>query len=184
MTTSNTSLKESIVKIMHQNKGLDASSIEVINVEDKLFLKGVVSRESEKSLAEQIAFSIPGVVDVVNQLSIREGSEGKRSGKFSGDTDTKIAALMKLTGIPHIAVIEPEVSEKNGTLVLYGIVDAFWKRVYIEDKIKDDFPDLYVENALTVIPPREGDFLPEKNPVREPEMFHRARAMSHKRHNP
>jgi hypothetical protein len=42
--------------------------------------------------------------------------------------------------------------------------------------MRNEFPDLYVENALTVIPAREGDYLPEKNPVREPGMFHRVRA--------
>ncbi|MCA1787581.1 MAG: hypothetical protein LC657_16535, partial [Desulfobacteraceae bacterium] len=125
---------------------------------------------------------LPGVVDVVNQLSIQQDTTGKFSEKFPGDTDTKIAALMKITAIPRIAVIEPEVSVTNGTMSLYGIVDAFWKRAHIGNIMKDEFPDLYVENSLTVIPPREGDFLPENNPVREPEMFHRTRAMSHKKH--
>lgn len=87
---------------------------------------------------------------------------------------------MKFTGIPHIAVIEPEVDVNKGKLTLYGIVDAFWERVCIKDIMKDEFPELYVENALTVIPHREGDYLPEKKPVREPEMFHRVRAKSSK----
>jgi hypothetical protein len=89
--------------------------------------------------------------------------------------------LTKLTGIPHITVSEPEVTFKHGMLNLYGIVDAFWKRAYLGDIMKNEFPDFYVENALTVIPPREGDYLPEKNPVREPEMFHRVRARSSKK---
>lgn len=91
---------------------------------------------------------------------------------------TESAALMELTSIAHIKVAEPEVSVSNGTLTVYGIVDAFWKRAFLEDIVKFKFPHIYVENALTVIPPREGDFPPERHPVKEPEMFRQSRARS------
>lgn len=170
--------KDAFVKAMHQNKGLDASGIEAYEVQGILFLKGTVAREKDIALAEQMAASFPGVVEVANHLSVRGKNEKTLSDRVSSDIDLKIAALTKLTGIPHIAVMEPEVTVKHGMINLYGIVDAFWKRAYLGDIIKNEFPNLYVENALTVIPPREGDFLPEKNPVREPEMFHRIRAGS------
>jgi hypothetical protein len=89
---------------------------------------------------------------------------------------TESAAMMELTAIPHIAVTQPEVSVYNGTLTVYGIVDAFWKRAYLGDVVKFKFPHIYVENALTVIPPREGDFPPEQHPVKEPEIFRQSRA--------
>jgi len=91
---------------------------------------------------------------------------------------TESAAMMELTAIPHIAVTQPEVSVSNGTLTVYGIVDAFWKRAYLGDIVKFKFPHIYVENALTVIPPREGDFPSERHPVKEPEIFRQARARS------
>jgi hypothetical protein len=170
--TEDNKLLESIVKAMHQNNGFDASRIKVSKVQGILFLKGAVSRESEKATAEKIAFSMPGVVEVVNQLSFCEDTtRHPLSKKDSTKTDIKFSALMKLTAISHIAVAEPEVSLSNGTLTLYGIVDAFWKRVYIGDIFKDKFPDLYVENALTVIPPHEGEFLAEKNKEMSPPAF-------------
>ncbi len=181
MTYINRLEKDAFVKAMHQNKGLDASGIEAYEVQGILFLKGTVPRQTDIALAEQVAASFPGVVEVANHLSVREKDKTSLSGRVSSDTDIKIAALTKLTGIPHIAVTEPEVDVKHGLINLYGIVDAFWKRAYLGDIMKNEFPDLYVENSLTVIPPREGDFLPEKNPVREPEMFHRIRAGSSKR---
>jgi osmotically-inducible protein OsmY len=181
MTYINRLEKDAFAKAMHQNKGLDASGIEAYEVHGILFLKGTVPRESDIALAEQVAYSFPGVVDVANHLSVRKKTENPLSERASSDNDLKIAALTKLTGIPHIAVKEPEVAVKQGMIKLFGIVDAFWKRAYLGDIMKNEFPDLYVENALTVIPPREGDYLPEKNPVREPEMFHRIRAGSFKR---
>jgi len=38
---------------------------------------------------------------------------------------TESAAMMELTTIPHIAVTQPEVPVSNGTLTVYGVVDAF-----------------------------------------------------------
>jgi osmotically-inducible protein OsmY len=169
------------VKAMHQNKGLDASGIEAYQVHGILFLKGTVPRERDIALAEQVASTFPGVTEVANHLSVRVKAEKNVSDRVFSDTDIKISALTKLTGIPHIAVLEPEIAVKNGMLSLYGIVDAFWKRAYIGDIMKNEFSDLYVKNALTVIPPREGDYLPEKKPVREPEMFHRVRSGSARR---
>jgi hypothetical protein len=107
-------------------------------------------------------------------------NEQSFSDQGASDTDTRIAALMTLTGVPNIAVTEPEVDFNNGTLHVSGMVDAFWKRAYLGDIMKNEFPDLYVENTLTVIPPREGEFPPEKNPVTEPGMFQRVRAKSSK----
>jgi hypothetical protein len=181
MIEHNKLLKGSIVNALHQNNVLDASGIDAYKIQGILFLKGTVCRESEKALAEKVAFSLSGVGKVVNQLSIRQDTTGKFSENFPGNTDTKMTALMKITAIPQIEVMEPEVSVSNGTISLYGIVDAFWKRACIGNIMKDEFPNLYVENSLTVIPPREGDYLPENNPVREPEMFHLTRDMSHKK---
>lgn len=178
MTDINRFEKDALVKAMHQNRGLDASGIEAYQVYGTLFLKGTVFRESDKTLAEKVAFSLPGVIEVVNHLSVREKHETPLSDRVSCDADTKTAALMKLTGTPHIDVIEPEIEVNQGTLHLYGIVDAFWKRAYLGDIMKNEFPGLYVENSLTVIRPREREYLPGKNPDREPDMFHRLRAMS------
>ncbi len=107
-----------------------------------------------------------------------EVNEGNLSENFSRITDIKIAALMKLTAIPQITVIEPDVSVTNGTLTLHGIVDAFWKKASLETIMNDEFPDLYVENALNVIPPGGDTFPPGKIPVDEPGMFHGARSVS------
>jgi hypothetical protein len=68
------------------------------------------------------------------------------------------------------------VSVKNGTLTLGGIVDAYWKRAYIAKVVSSELPGRVVENALSVIPPGEGDFPAEQHPVKEPEIFRQARA--------
>jgi len=172
MTTQDQLTKETVVQAMKHYDGLDASSIEVNKVQGIIFLKGTVREEFEKALAEQIAFSLPGVVEVVNNLSI----ENKTAEKISQAFDTKIEVMMRLNSVAHVRILEPEVDVENGTVILQGIVDAFWKRAYLGNILESEFPDIYVENQLTVVPAQESSFLPEENPVKEPETFHQARA--------
>jgi hypothetical protein len=92
------------------------------------------------------------------------------------DFKTKIETLLKLAVIPDVNILAPKVSVKNGTLTLGGIVDAYWKRAYIAKVVSSELPGRVVENALSVIPPGEGDFPAEQHPVKEPEIFRQARA--------
>lgn len=177
MTTEHKLTKEMVMQAMDHYKGLDASGITVSKVQGIIFLKGSVREESEKALAEEIAFSLPGVVEVVNNLSIKNETAEKISQTF----DTKIEVMMKLNTIAHVRVLEPEVFVENGTIILQGIVDAFWKRAYIGNILETEFPDIYVENQLTVVPAHENSFRPEENPVKEPETFHQSRAFSQKK---
>jgi len=177
MVTGDKLTKETVIQAMDQYKGLDASSIEVNKVQGIIFLKGTVREEFEKDLAEQIAVSLPGVVEVVNNLSI----ENKKAEKISRAFDMKIEVMLRLNSVAHVRVLEPEVFVENGTVILQGIVDAFWKRAYLGNVLESEFPDIYVENQLTVIPARENSFLPEENPVKEPETFHQARAGAQKK---
>jgi hypothetical protein len=82
------------------------------------------------------------------------------------DFKTKIEILLKLAVVPDVKIFAPKVSVKNGVVTLGGIVDANWKRVYIAKIMSSELPGRVVENKLTVIPPREGDFLPEQPPVK------------------
>lgn len=177
MTTQDQLTKETVMQTLKHYDGLDASGIEVNKVQGIIFLKGTVREEFEKALAEQIAFSLPGVVEVVNNLSI----ENKTAEKISRDFDTKLEVMMRLNTTPHVKVLEPEVFVENGTVILQGIVDAFWKRAYLGNIVESEFPDIYVENQLTVVPAQESTFLPKDNPVKEPETFHEARAGAQKK---
>ncbi len=177
MITQDKLTKETVMQTLKHYGGIDASSISVNKVQGIIFLKGTVREKFEKALAEQIAFSLPGVVEVVNDLSI----ENKTAEKISRDFDTKLEVMMKINTIPHVTVLEPEVLVENGTVILQGIVNAFWKRTYLGNIVESEFPDIYVDNQLTVVPAHEDSFLPEENPVKEPETFHQARAGSQKK---
>lgn len=80
---------------------------------------------------------------MMNNLSIKNK-------KTATDLETKIEILLKLAVIPDIKILAPSVSVKNGTVTLGGIVDAFWKRSYLENILVSELPGRHVENNLTV----------------------------------
>lgn len=97
---------------------------------------------------------------MVNNLSVKN----TKTAADTSDLEIKIEMLLKLAVIPDIKILSPKVSVKDGTVTLGGTVNAYWKRACLGEIMKNEFPYLNVENALTVITLQEGDFLPEKKP--------------------
>ena len=63
---------------------------------------------------------------------------------------TKIEILLKLAVVPDVNILAPKVSVKNGTVILGGIVDAYWKSAYIAKIVSSELPGRVVENNMTV----------------------------------
>jgi osmotically-inducible protein OsmY len=102
--------------------------------------------------------------NVIDSLSIK--TKNMAPDTDTVDFKTKIEILLKLAVIPDVKIVAPKVSVKNGTVTLGGIVNAHWKRAYIANIVSTELPGRVVENKLTVIPPRQGDFPPERHPVK------------------
>lgn len=93
----------------------------------------------------------------------------------SADIEIRIEILLKLAVIPHVTILEPQVSVEDGTVTLGGTVDALWKRTYIENIMASELPDRRIQNNLTVALGRFAEAwrqaFPEKERnVRGPEM--------------
>ena len=63
----------------------------------------------------------------------------------------KFKILTNILLDPRMSVVEPKVIVKNCTIILHGIVDAYWKKALIEQSVADEAGVMYVENNLTVI---------------------------------
>jgi osmotically-inducible protein OsmY len=59
-----------ILNAMHYHSGVPQDRVQVEVRGGHVVLSGVVNQEFERSLAEQIASTAPGVVDVVNQITL------------------------------------------------------------------------------------------------------------------
>ena len=72
---------EDINARLTQNPHLDARSISVGVTHGIVELKGTVNSRDDKHLAEEIADSISGVIDIFNQLRVEEQNQGRTQGR-------------------------------------------------------------------------------------------------------
>ena len=70
---SDSRIREDVVDRLTDHPWLDASNIEVEVDQSEVTLSGLVDSRQDKRLAEDVAESVPGVIDVHNQLRIRQG---------------------------------------------------------------------------------------------------------------
>jgi hypothetical protein len=70
-------IEEVVNERLTQHSLIDATDIEVRVLEGEVTLSGVVERRQEKRLAEDIADSVFGVKDVINQIRIRQRMESE-----------------------------------------------------------------------------------------------------------
>jgi hypothetical protein len=89
------------------------------------------------------------------------------------DLETKIEILLKLAVIPEVKILAPRVSVNNDTVTLGGIVDAFWKKVYIANIVASELTGRQIQNNLSVVmggfPDSSCEADPEMKPVHGPE---------------
>ena len=82
-------LREDVSDRLMEHPELDASGLEVHAKDGVVTLKGDVDSRWAKRLAEDIAEDVPGVRDVMNQLSVNSG--------FGGEMDTESGGGMRTT---------------------------------------------------------------------------------------
>ncbi len=63
-------IREEVCSRLTHHGGVDASNIDVLVYDGEVTLKGVVRRKPEKRMAEDTAWSVNGVYDVINQLHV------------------------------------------------------------------------------------------------------------------
>lgn len=63
-------IREDVCERLTQNGQVDSSGIDVDVRNGEIFLSGQVDRRREKAIAEDIAYSVPGVEDVRNEIKI------------------------------------------------------------------------------------------------------------------
>ncbi|MGE5288347.1 MAG: BON domain-containing protein [Micromonosporaceae bacterium] len=67
---SDARLRDDVARLLHDTSWLDASDVDVQFANGEVTLTGTVATRNDKVLAERLAESVPGVVDIHNQLSI------------------------------------------------------------------------------------------------------------------
>ena len=66
--------KKKVLEAFNENGILERSAIEVIDENGIVTLKGTVEKYDSIKFAEQIAKQQPGVIEVINELNVKDGA--------------------------------------------------------------------------------------------------------------
>ncbi|MGH7962139.1 MAG: BON domain-containing protein [Candidatus Binatia bacterium] len=74
-------IKEEVCDRLTQHPAIDASELEVEVKNREVTLKGTVDRRAEKHLAENLAESVSGVMEIHNQIRMTQGKQTQQNGQ-------------------------------------------------------------------------------------------------------
>jgi hypothetical protein len=115
---------EEVCERLSQHGQIDASDIEVDVENGEVFLKGKVDNRHSKRMAEDVAATVPGVMDVNNQLKVHDQSRHEHTGRhrqmgssMGGEMRNKIRDRMKVLGRDKQEIGEVKEIRDNDFLV-------------------------------------------------------------------
>ncbi|MBD3229051.1 MAG: BON domain-containing protein [Candidatus Lokiarchaeota archaeon] len=141
-------IKKQVVETLAWDDSVDASDIEVKVNNGKVQLSGVVPTYKTKIDAVTDSWVVEGVESIENLLRV----EYPPGIELPNDDELKEKIEKKLEWYPKINASEIEVSVKDGTVTLEGVVDAIWKSTRTEDLCEDIIGVLDVKNKLIITP--------------------------------
>ncbi len=147
MENSNTAIEREVNQAIRSNRAICASPLHVVVDGGIVRLSGVVGSPAESMAAEQAAFGVPGVIDVINELDAQVLGGAVRS-----DADIAHAvrhALVWNTLVPDEVI---STSVTGGVVRLHGTVDEEADRDEAERSVCHLPGVRRVHNSITVRP--------------------------------
>jgi osmotically-inducible protein OsmY len=114
----------------------------------KVRLLGSVPSFSAKSAAREDAMSVPGVTMVENMIAVEYPPEVR----IPSDSDIQAEVLNILSWDSSIQASKVNVRVDNGTVILEGSVNSFWKKMKAENDAFSVTGVVNVKNHLSVVP--------------------------------
>jgi osmotically-inducible protein OsmY len=145
---SNEEIARDVRAELRSDRRLEASTVEIRVARGRVSLAGEVPVHSDRLAAVAAARRIPGVNEVVENLTVQHVAP---------------CTLHELqTRAQDILIWDPVVDESaleafvlQGVLILEGAVDAYWKKLLLEERLSGIRGIVKVENRLEVV--REGE---------------------------
>ena len=145
---SDEQIKKDIADHLYWDQSVASSDITVEVSEGHVRLKGTTPSCNARRAANTDAVKIPGVISVKNDLLVKAPPE------VSIPTDKEIKRRIHNV-ILYNAVVDPsmiKISVHKGQVTLEGVVDAYFKKVRIEEVVSMIEGVFCIENAITVVP--------------------------------
>lgn len=153
MARTDEQIKMDILDQLYWDSRIDASKVQVGVDDGSVTLTGEVPAYRDLDAARSAARRIAGVRDVSDSLTVAYASSAPLP------TDQELQA-----SIGHALKWDPVIDEHKisarmheGRAALEGVVDAHWKKAYIEEKLAGIRGIVGMENRLTVVPTHRID---------------------------
>jgi len=140
-------IKQDVVDQLAWDDRVNAAEIDVEVHDSTVVLRGSVPSWWARTSAVEDAESVPGVVLVEDQLTVRWPP-------VYAPTDTELwdDVDRALRRNPNVDASRISIGVSDGTVSLDGTVDAYWKKLQAERIASDVTGVLEVENRLAVVP--------------------------------
>jgi osmotically-inducible protein OsmY len=151
MAADDEKIKADIVKQLYWDSRVEGSKINITVKEGVVVLGGVASSFLERKAAFEDAWSVPGVLSVENLIQVAAPT-GTR---LRGDREIKanVEGLLEWNSTLEDSKIEVSVDSSN--VVLEGVVDGYWKKLYAEELAATTSGVVDVTNNLAVVPSKQ-----------------------------
>jgi len=138
-------LQDHVQSALDWEPSVDAADIGVTVENGIVTLRGDIKTYSEKAAAERVALRVYGVKAVANELSVRLGTELKRT-----DSEIAKAAVNVLKWNSRLPADQITVAVSNGRVTLKGTVDWNYQRDAAAKTVRDLTGVVGVANGITV----------------------------------
>ncbi|MGD2247110.1 MAG: BON domain-containing protein [Candidatus Methanofastidiosia archaeon] len=141
-------IKKDVVDQLAWDSRVDANDVTVTVDNNTVNLSGTVPSYSAMVTAENIAYSVIGVVDVNNRLTV------KFPELFTAPTDKEIKDSVKrvLQWNTDVNTIDITFMVDNGVVTLEGSVPSFWQKITAESDAQRVQGVIDVINKIVVVP--------------------------------
>lgn len=142
------SIKKSVVDQLVSDDRLNAAHIQVTVDRGDVKLEGTVPSFGARAAATTDSWGVRGVTSVSNDLHVRF----PRGYTAPTDVELMTAAREALTWSSQIDSASIQLGVDDGVVELDGTVDAYWKRIKVENLVAELRGVVEVNNRLVVVP--------------------------------
>ena len=151
MAATDEKIKLDVVRQLYWDSRVDGSNINVTVKDGVVVLSGAASSFLERKAAFEDAWSVSGVFSVENHLRVA----APIGVPIRGDSEIKVNIEKLLEWNPALEASEIKVSVQSSNVILEGVVDSFWKKVYAEELADGASGVIKVTNNLMVVPTKK-----------------------------
>jgi osmotically-inducible protein OsmY len=144
-------IKKNIIDQLYWDSQVDASNLQVLVNEGRVTLMGVVNTYAARKAALNDAWIIPGVRALQDQLLVRYTVEVPPDDRIKRSIEEALIAHSEIdsSGI--------QVTVNAGLITLEGSVDAYWRRLAVEEAAGSVTGVLAIKNNIAVVPTESAE---------------------------